>query len=284
MANITSKETIPEFYGMYNVTMETHDDGEIEYRTQCQSFVSEANYTKACKLNTAKDAWGDWLYLFNSEDIMVGKYLMTKRLSGFTPKQLVDQKSKLFFFKIFNQTKKVWESIVDGTPAKNESYKEGCGLMTVLTEGKWFVINKEKKYIVEPGKYDYIDGFDTCGLARVKKNGKTSIHNPKESTPNRWGIIDTKGNEVLPLIYTEIWPFYGKNRRWTKVFKGGEDDCGNYYDKAIEYRFELYSHKLIDVEEEQEERNRMANIEYNYSMWDAFEGSEEAAAAYGWEF
>lgn len=71
--------------------------------------------------------------------------------------------------------------------------------------------------IVPFGKYSWIDGFDH-GLARVKI-GK--ITNGMKNTENRWGIINTKGEEALPLEYDNIWNFFCKNRFSTKVIKGG---------------------------------------------------------------
>jgi len=120
-------------------------------------------------------------------------------------------------------------------------------------------------------------------LARVKINGKTYIFEPEKSTCDRWGIIDTEGNEVLPLIYSEIWNFYNKGRKSTKVYKGYEED-GKYIVRSVEYRFEFEKRRLIDVEAEEYERVSKENPEYNYSIWDALDGEPEAAGNidYGW--
>lgn len=37
----------------------------------------------------------------------------------------------------------------------------------------------------------------------------------------KWGIIDNKGEVVLPVEYDEIWNFLGKGRTTTKVIKEG---------------------------------------------------------------
>ena len=71
--------------------------------------------------------------------------------------------------------------------------------------------------IVPFGKYSWIDGFDH-GLARVKMG---QITNGMKNTDNRWGIINKKGEEVLPLVYNNIWNFFGKNRFSTKAIKDG---------------------------------------------------------------
>jgi len=70
--------------------------------------------------------------------------------------------------------------------------------ITVQDREKGYAVLDRKGTIVVPfGKY-WIDGFDH-GLARVCQNEK-------------WGVINTKGEEVLPLVYDKIWSFYGKNR------------------------------------------------------------------------
>ena len=104
--------------------------------------------------------------------------------------------------------------------------------------------------IVPFGKYGWIDGFDS-GLARVRTpkdpgiannvtsiildlfgddtkviSGKEDIRNAKDKRENpdkyaKWGIINEKGEEVLPVIYDEVWSFYGKNRYSTRVIKDG---------------------------------------------------------------
>ena len=57
-------------------------------------------------------------------------------------------------------------------------------------------------------KYKKIDGFDN-NLARVI------------GFNDKWGIINEKGEEVLPVEYSEIWNFYGKNKISTKTIKNG---------------------------------------------------------------
>lgn len=79
--------------------------------------------------------------------------------------------------------------------------------ITVQDREKGYAVLDRKGTIVVPfGKY-WIDGFDH-GLARVCQNKK-------------WGIINTKGEEVLSLVYDNIWNFYGKNRFSTKAVEDG---------------------------------------------------------------
>lgn len=77
---------------------------------------------------------------------------------------------------------------------------------------KWGVLDADGNEIVPFGKYSWISGFERGGYARVKStndNGSITIHeNRHPFNFAKWGIIDTKGNEVVPLEYDEIWGLY----------------------------------------------------------------------------
>ena len=137
---------------------------------------------------------------------------------------------------------------------KNYIKELNYGNVTVVENKKyqWAVIDNQGNFVVPFGKYGWIDGFDS-GLARVRTNkqlGRADITtgiilgldtpNPiaiegKENIQKffdtdrvkhpehyaKWGIINEKGEEVLPVIYDNIWNFYGKNRYSTKVEKDG---------------------------------------------------------------
>jgi len=70
-------------------------------------------------------------------------------------------------------------------------------------KGEWAVLNREKKEIVPYGRYDWIDGYKN-GFARVKQ-GK--ITNGKRLGEKLWGIIDSEGNEILPIVFPNIHAF-----------------------------------------------------------------------------
>lgn len=95
------------------------------------------------------------------------------------------------------------------------------------------VIDNDGNIIVPYGKYGWISGF--CGgLARVVSYynlARSRVGSIPES--EKWGIIDEKGNEVLPLEYDEIWNFMGKGRNDTKVVIDG-----------VEKRFDLKNRKM----------------------------------------
>lgn len=114
------------------------------------------------------------------------------------------------------------------------------GNVKVIRNGsnKWGVTDLEGNVIVPFGKYAWIDGFER-GLARVREEGqiryspnviftisadgkatsdKDEIRQLQEEEykahPERfskWGIINEKGEEVLPVEYEEIWNFVGKD-------------------------------------------------------------------------
>ena len=297
MKKFTIREILPEFEGMKNVVKKTFPNGKTIYHTRETSFVDYATSIGACKLNVVDDAFGHFMHLFNSSDETVAVINMTNRLRGFTIQQLADQKKRMFCVKLFNSEKKIWESYIDGNLLKVASYKEGCGLATILNDGHYYVIDKANNYIVRPGKYDYIDGFDKCGLARVKIDGKVNIYHPENSTKDRWGIIDTKGNEVLPLIYSEIWSFYEKNRLTTTVWKGGDItdmEDGVFYEyyqeRVYKYDFDLKTHELRIKEDWSQGNYNCLDPNYNwnpsdeYTIWDALEDEPEAAGNIDYEW
>jgi hypothetical protein len=105
-------------------------------------------------------------------------------------------------------------------------------------EYKWGVIDGDENVIVQFGKYAWIDGFQN-GIAKViafsdttspnivamfddDLNVVTDIDSRRVAAQ---GIINEKGDEVLPLEY-KIWKFYGKDFPTIKVFKG--EECRNY--------------------------------------------------------
>lgn len=112
---------------------------------------------------------------------------------------------------------------------------------------EWGVIDHNGKVVVPFGKYGWIDGFES-GLARVRthaaleqaigqiysdSNGgaflgdertQAYFDNDTKMHPYRyskWGIINEKGEEVVPLLYDHIMGFYGKKLFFTKVHKNG---------------------------------------------------------------
>lgn len=147
------------------------------------------------------------------------------------------------------QTKK--KAMENNEYIKNVNY----GNVNVVENKKhqWAVIDNEGNVIVPFDKYGWIDGFDS-GLARVRTHGDSGrvgntvailgvwddidgtaivgkenirrfYENDKAKHPEKyakWGIINEKGEEVLPLIYNDIWKFLGMKRFSTRVEINGE--------------------------------------------------------------
>ena len=300
--NKTKDEIIESFQGKENVRHIVSDNGSESWSTQRRSFGDEAYAKGACKLNTVEDEHKNkhLLFLFNSKDEEVGRYYLGKPLQGRSPSELVEIKANLEFFDSWNPESKSWVPCV-GLSNKNNhlakvySCKEGCGLTTILKDGHYYVVDKDNNYIVQPGKYDYIDGFDKCGIARVKIDGKVDIFNPQKTTYDRWGLIDTKGEEILPLEYSEIWSFYNKDRTFTSVFCDGFDEDDNYIKRMEEYHFTLPCKdypkgKMRGPGEwfgnhfQTYEGIDSSNVDYNYSVWDALDGEPEAAGNIDYEW
>lgn len=108
------------------------------------------------------------------------------------------------------------------------------------SDNTWGVTDLKGNIIVPFGKYAWISPFDS-GLARVRSHGiygelvmvfdsegnvisgEDAINEyVKKNKPySKWGIINEKGEEVLPVEYDEVWNFYRKNRYSTRVVKDG---------------------------------------------------------------
>lgn len=275
-------ELLPSYMGKLYVTHSISNTGVEAYLTPPKSFAEEAVKLGGVKLNTVETDTKHVLFVFNQNNKEVKRYYLGKTLQGKSPQRLAEIVYEIITFDAYNPIKKEWVPCVRLFNPKTDFFKKGYGLTTILGNNRWYVLDQDCNYIVVPGKYNYIDGFDTSGFARVKINGYVNIDNPEKSTRDRWGIIDFKGREVLPVIYSEIWSFYNKGRISTKVYEGLEED-GHYYPRHREYRFEFKTCKLIDVEDERREWEREQELN-SYSVLDALDGEPEAWGNLGWDW
>lgn len=91
-----------------------------------------------------------------------------------------------------------------------EMYPFSCGLSMVRNQQyQYAYINRNNEEIIKFGQYSWCDPQFTCGYARVLK------HN--------WGIIDTKGNIIVPLEYDKIWTLKEGYLHDIKAFKGNKE-------------------------------------------------------------
>lgn len=99
------------------------------------------------------------------------------------------------------------------------AYPSVNGLIIVIKEGKWGMINLLNDVIVEP-QYCIIDSLDNS-LARVGKSGEDChiyFQEDRSHVKNiRYGLIDTTGEVVLPLEYKRI-------ELWDNGYYSVEDD------------------------------------------------------------
>jgi hypothetical protein len=76
----------------------------------------------------------------------------------------------------------------------------GCGLLIVQYRGPhgWKAIVYDKKYnVVIPPMYSYIEFYDDLGVGRANVGGRVR---PAAFAHGKWGIINTSGKQILPLI------------------------------------------------------------------------------------
>lgn len=129
----------------------------------------------------------------------------------------------------------------------------GNRIVAQRSDFKWGICDLEGTVIVPFGKYDWIDGFEQ-GLARVKIGQES---NALANNSNKWGIINTSGEEVLPVVYDNIWNFLGKKMFSTRVEKEGEVMIINFHDlnpelPRITLKKEYYdSFEALNIEDDE---------------------------------
>ena len=86
--------------------------------------------------------------------------------------------------------------------------------------GMWGWIDLEGNEVIPP-QYIYAYSFEDGEAIVCKGVWEIDDQNRYWCKNEKWGIINTKGEEILPLVYDKIWNFYGKNRFSTKAIKDG---------------------------------------------------------------
>lgn len=115
--------------------------------------------------------------------------------------------------------------------------------VTVNHNNKYAVFDINGNEIVPFGKYNSIDGFEK-GLARVSVVQYT---NGLAEANCKWGIINENGDEVLPVEYDDIWKFYGKQRRSTRVIKAGVAKEVYFLDLSMSLSAQSYNEEKADA-------------------------------------
>ena len=271
---IMTREILSAFKGKNDIIHIKEKYGREAWKTQPSSFKEDAKILGGYSLNVINAPKKHVLFVFNIDGKEVKRYYICRRLWERSQFEIAYFAEGLLYYDAYNSLSEEWIPCID----INDNIckiKEGFESITILLNHKWSVINREGKTLVPPGKYDYIDAFDACGLARVKLDAKEDFINPEKSTQNRWGIIDLQGEEILKLEYSSIWNFTGKGRKTARVLKEYtvEEADGSISDWGVwEYEFDLYTHKLIDIDAQRLERESEIN---NYTVWDSLEDALE---------
>lgn len=98
-----------------------------------------------------------------------------------------------------------------------EMFPFSCGLSMVRNQNyEYGYINQYNQQVIPFGKYRWCDSQFVCGYARVQKY---DFFEEKD----KWGIIDTKGNIILPLEYDKIWALKEGFLHEVKAFKSDKE-------------------------------------------------------------
>lgn len=118
--------------------------------------------------------------------IRVGKFVCTKSSKNIRVRyNIINTRGELLLSQMYD-----WVCVSD-----DKKYIIIKDYTNYSTDG-YAIFDIEGKEIVPLGKYQWLDFFDR-GLARVTRKKK-------------WGLINTAGEEVQPLIYDKIWNFANK--------------------------------------------------------------------------
>lgn len=125
------------------------------------------------------------------------------------------------------------------SPQYIEMYDFCCGLSLVRNkQHEYAYIDIDNKQIVPFGKYSWLDSSFVCGFARVM-----SFDCLREK--EKWGIIDTLGNIVVPMNYDKIWAIKEDYIFSVKAFAGEKEEHLNLHE--MQKRVILDGLKYISV-------------------------------------
>ncbi|MBM6865070.1 WG repeat-containing protein [Bacteroides caecigallinarum] len=108
-------------------------------------------------------------------------------------------------------------------PQYMEMQSFSCGLSLVRNhQYQYAYIDINNKQVIPFGKYSWCDPQFTCGFSRVME-----YHCLEEK--NKWGIIDTLGNIVVPLRYDKIWTLKEEYLFSIKAFVDNKEEKLNFH-------------------------------------------------------
>lgn len=116
-------------------------------------------------------------------------------------------------------------------PQYMEMQSFSCGLSLVRNhQYQYAYIDINNKQVIPFGKYSWCDPQFTCGFSRVME-----YHYLEEK--NKWGIIDTLGNIVVPLRYDKIWTLKEEYLFSIKAFVDNKEEKLNLHQLDIKVIF-----------------------------------------------
>lgn len=210
-------------YGLYN------EDGNLIIQEQCKNIVAVEYETQVFLLVTINGKQG--VYDDKGSKIIPLIYDRIDLKEGYFTCHILEYQSPYYSYqerKIKSTNKynlrgeqllALNEKQIFVVPAEYDlAYPSVNGLIIVIKEGKWGMINMLNDVIVEP-QYCIIDSLDSS-LARVGKSEEDCHIYIQDDRWNikkiKYGLIDTTGEVVLPLEYEsiELWDngyYYVKN-------------------------------------------------------------------------
>lgn len=107
-----------------------------------------------------------------------------------------------------------------------------CGLSLVRNnQYQYAYINRRNEQVIPFATYQWCDPLFVCGFARVM------IYN-FFSEKEKWGIIDTLGNIVVPLRYNKIWAIKEEYIFSIKAFINDKEEILNLHQLATKVIFD----------------------------------------------
>lgn len=202
-------------YGLYN------EDGNLIIQEQCKNIVAVEYETQVFVIVTIKngkqgvyDDKGSKIIplIYDRIDLKEGYFTchLLEYQGSYYSYQEREIKSSYKYNLRGEQLLALKEKQIFVVPAEYDlAYSSVNGLIIVIKEGKWGIINMLNDVVVEP-QYCIIDFFDSS-LVRVGKSIEDChiyFHEDRWDVKNiKYGLIDTTGEEVLPLEYEriELW-------------------------------------------------------------------------------
>ena len=271
-SKILFEEVIPEFCGMKDVLRIIYENGLVLHKTDSWTLEKERIVYRDLSLQINCAGYpNNTLLIRDSENNVIGKYIMDKNLRGYTSQFIEIKKNQLVFYSVFNTELREWEQhVTEGV--NSVLWLDGATIHSY--NGIYWITNNAGEYLVPPGIYDYIEGFRWCKYARVRKKTDNYPSKLKNDTSIGWGLLNTEGKEVLTPIYSEV-KIYKEPTKIIVIDKKSEDNHTELKDK---YMFDLSTCRIERIESCVSllipEANRACDYD-DYNVYDDYPGDTD---------